>query len=83
VQNTQPNFKNFDTAMAVLSSFWWMFNKSIDCSKTECAYGDKLYVFAFEHNWKEFMSDLEDKNEELHSILSELTDKQIKEMAGE
>jgi hypothetical protein len=83
MKNTQLNSKNFNIAMAVLSSFWWMFNDASEIMFGNVSYGHPDYVKSFCGAWKHFMSDLEDKNEELYSILSELTDKQIKEMAGE
>lgn len=75
--------KQKNIAMSVLTSFWWMFNYSIETSRSHVSYGDFSYVEAFIETWQNFMLDLEDKNEELHSILSELKDKQIREIAGE
>jgi hypothetical protein len=75
--------KQENIAMAVLTSFWWMFDYSIEVTGNHVSYGDSNYVEAFIETWQNFMLDLEDKNEELHSILSELTDKQIREVAGE
>ena len=69
-------------AMSVLSSFWWMFNESWENDENAAEYGSSEYLFAFVYRWELFLNDLSDKNEELYSILFELTDEQIKEIAG-
>lgn len=71
-----------NAAMDVLSSFWWMFNKSWEEQNNTAAYGSADYVFIFDYNWQVFMKDLEGKNDELHSMLSKLTEEQINAMAG-